>query len=100
MVDILPPEFAWILPVIIPFLIGLLVGVVIKKTIKLIVVIIALLVILFAVGYIQFPSFEDMMVLTTEFLPKLWAEAQPLVNILPYSSATFLIGLAIGIWKG
>lgn len=100
MASLIPPEFAWIVPIVIPFLIGLILGVVVKKTIKLILAIVVLIAILVIVGYTQLPAFEDIARAATKYLPMLWAEAGPLINILPYSSATFLIGLALGLWKG
>ena len=100
MMDIIPAEYAWIIPILIPLLIGLLVGVIVKKTIKLVVVIAALIIIMVAVGFIQFPSFEELAGVVTNYMPMLWADAGPLINILPITSATFLIGLALGLWKG
>jgi len=100
MASLIPPEFAWIIPIVIPFLIGLIIGVVVKKTIKLILAVVVLIAILVVVGYTQLPTFEDIAGAATKYLPMLWAEAGPLINILPYSSATFLVGLALGLWKG
>ncbi|MGQ9781261.1 MAG: hypothetical protein ACUVQ8_03255 [Nitrososphaeria archaeon] len=100
MADLVPPEFAWIIPIVIPFLIGLIVGVIIKRTVKLVIAVIVLLIILVAIGYTQIPAFEDIAKATLKYLPTLWAEAAPLINMLPYSSATFLVGLALGLWKG
>jgi uncharacterized membrane protein (Fun14 family) len=95
-----PPEYAWIVPVIVPFVIGLIVGVIIKKTLKLVLALIVLLIILAAVGYTQLPTFEEIARAALKYLPMLWTEASPLINILPYSSLTFLLGLALGLWKG
>jgi len=100
MTNIVPPEYAWIIPIIVPFIIGLLVGVIVKKTLKLVLALIVLLIVLAAVGYTQLPSFEEIARAALKYLPMLWAEAGPLINILPYSSLTFLLGLAIGLWKG
>ncbi|MCP8303905.1 MAG: hypothetical protein H3Z50_00295 [archaeon] len=92
-------EWAWIVPIIVPFIIGLLIGVIIKHTIKLALVIIALILILGAVGYITLPSLQEIMQKAVETLPMIW-EAGGLLNLLPYSSVMFLIGLALGLWKG
>ncbi len=32
---IIPPEYAWIIPIVVPLIIGFLIGVIIKRTIKL-----------------------------------------------------------------
>lgn len=100
MTNFIPPEYAWIIPIIVPFIIGLIVGVIVKKTLKLVIALIVLLIFLAVVGYMQLPSFEEIAKAALAYLPIIWAEASPLLNILPYSSLTFLLGLAIGLWKG
>ncbi len=100
MTNLIPPEYAWIVPIVVPFIIGLIVGVIIKKALKLIIALIVLIVFLAVVGYTQLPSFEEIAKAALMYLPKIWAEASPLLNILPYSSLTFLLGLALGLWKG
>lgn len=92
-------DYSWLIPIIIPFVIGLLVGVIIKHTIKLAFVVIALILVLGAIGYITLPSVQDIMAKAVEYLPKIW-EFGGLLNILPYSSIMFIIGLALGLWKG
>jgi len=94
-----PPEVAWIVPVIIPFIIGLLIGFIIKRTVKLIFLIIALVIVLVAVGYVNF-SFQDVFGKAMEFLPTIIEMGGGLQNALPYICTTFLIGLALGLWKG
>ncbi|MEM3403827.1 MAG: hypothetical protein QXJ17_04785 [Nitrososphaeria archaeon] len=100
MLEIIPPEYAWLIPLAIPFLIGLIVGVVIKRTLKLIIILVVLILVLVAVGYTQLPAFDDIAKAASKYLPTLWEEAGPLINMIPYSSATFLLGLGIGLWKG
>jgi uncharacterized membrane protein (Fun14 family) len=92
--------FAYLIPEGIPFIVGLLIGLVLKKTVKIAVIVIAFLIVLIIVGYFQVPSFGDMMNYASEYLPVLWAEAAPIINLLPYSSALFMIGVALGLWKG
>jgi len=94
-----PPEYAWIVPVIVPFIIGLLVGFIVKRTVKLIFAIVALVIILVATGYVSF-AFKDLYDKAMEFLPTVVEMGGGLRNVLPYSSVTFLIGLALGLWKG
>lgn len=95
----IPPEFAWILPTVAPFLIGLLVGLIVKRTFKLVMLIVALIVILVAVGYVSL-SFTNLYENALHYLPRLIDTGMALGDVLPYSSASFLIGLAIGLWKG
>ncbi len=95
----IPSEFAWIIPVVVPFIIGLLVGAVIKKALKLVVVIVALVIVLVAVGTLSL-TFQDLYDKAMQFLPKLYETGMGWANVLPYSSAAFLVGLALGLWKG
>ncbi|MEM2930630.1 MAG: hypothetical protein QW797_07225 [Thermoproteota archaeon] len=95
----IPPEFAWIIPVVVPFIIGLLVGLIIKRAITLVLALAILVIILVATGYVSL-TFQDIFERSMEFLPKLIDLGGSLQNVLPYSSATFLIGLLLGLWKG
>ncbi|MEM3712958.1 MAG: hypothetical protein QXR97_05435 [Thermoproteota archaeon] len=94
-----PPELAWIVPVVVPFIIGLLIGFIVKRTIKLIFAIILLVIILVITGYISI-TFQDLYDKAMEFLPTVINLGSSLGNILPYSSLMFIIGLLLGLWKG
>jgi uncharacterized membrane protein (Fun14 family) len=95
----IPAEFAWLLPTVIPLVIGLLAGVIIKKTSKLIFAIVALIIMLVAIGAISL-TFQDVYSKTLEMLPRIINTGQSILDVLPYSSTAFLIGLALGLWKG
>ncbi|KXB09627.1 hypothetical protein AKJ35_00530 [candidate division MSBL1 archaeon SCGC-AAA833F18] len=88
-----------LLPLVAPFLIGLLVGALVKKAMSLIVVGVALVIVLIATGALSL-SYSDIYDKAMETLPQLWSKAQGLKGVLPYSSVSFLIGLAIGLWRG
>lgn len=91
----IPPEIAWLVPVVLPFIIGLLLGVVIKKGLKLLIAVVALVIVLVATGVLSltFPGlFDEAM----KFLPTLFDFGHGWLNVLPYSSVAFLIGLALG----
>ena len=90
---------AWIIPLLVPFIIGLLVGFIIKRTVKLIFMIVALIIVLAATGYVSI-TFKDIYEKAMGVLPKIIETDTGFTNVLPYSSATFLIGLALGLWKG
>ena len=94
-----PPELAWILPVVAPFILGLLAGFIIKRTVKLIFMVVALIIVLAATGYVSI-TFKGIYEKAMEILPKIIETGTGFTNVLPYSSATFLIGLALGLWKG
>ena len=66
---------------------------------KLIFLIIALVIILIVAGYVSF-SFQDVFSKAMEILPKIIEIGGGLQNALPYISVAFLIGLALGLWKG
>ena len=95
----IPPEIAWIVPVIIPFLIGLLVGVIVKNSFKLLFTIGALLILLVLTGYISL-TYHDVFDQAMKILPQIIPAGSGFFEILPYSTATFIIGLAVGLWKG
>jgi len=94
-----PSEIAWLIPIVIPFILGLLVGIVIKRTLKLIFAVAALVVVLVATGTLSL-TFRDIYDKAMEVLPELIGEGGTLKNILPYSSAGFLLGLALALWRG
>ena len=91
----IPPEIAWLIPIVMPFIIGLLAGAVIKKAAKLLIVVVALIIVLVATGVLSL-TFTDLFDEALKFLPKLYDIGSGWLNILPYSSVSFLIGLALG----
>jgi uncharacterized membrane protein (Fun14 family) len=83
--------------------IGFLVGVVLKKTVKLGLAIASLAGLLIATGYINLQLSDATK--TTIYrvfsqAPTAASQASGLASILPITSGAFLIGLALGIWKG
>lgn len=88
-----------LIPLVAPFLIGLLIGAIVKKALNLIVLGVALVIVLIATGSVSL-AYEDVYDRALETLPKLWGDAQGWVGVIPYSSVGFLIGLAIGLWRG
>ena len=83
--------------------IGFLVGVVLKKTVKLGLAILSLVGILVATGYINLNLSDTTK--TTIYrafsqAPAVASQASSYAYILPITSTAFLVGLAIGIWKG
>jgi uncharacterized membrane protein (Fun14 family) len=93
------PEIAWIVPVIVPAIIGLLVGVIVKHSVKLTFVIAALVVLLVLTGFISL-TFQDVFDQAMKLLPRIIGTGNGFIDVLPYSSVTFIIGLALGLWKG
>jgi uncharacterized membrane protein (Fun14 family) len=83
--------------------IGFLVGVVLKKTVKLGLAIASLVGLLVATGYINLqlsePSRTTIYRVASQ-IPTVASQASGIATILPITSAAFLVGLALGIWKG
>lgn len=73
-------------------------GTIIKKAIKLVLAVIALIIVLVATGSLNI-TFEDLWGKAMEFLPKLYESGSGYLDVLPYTSATFLIGLGLALWK-
>jgi hypothetical protein len=102
MVTILPPDASttFILSLIVPLVIGFLVGIVIKNAVK-IGAAIAIIILLLIFGGIITPSqvIQPVLSFAQTSGPALTTKASRIAGYLPYSSITFLIGLAIGIFK-
>lgn len=92
----IPPEIAWIIPIVLPFIIGLLAGAIIKKGFKLLILIVALIIVLILTGVLSL-TFGDVFTEAMKLLPKLYDAGAGWLNVLPYSSITFLIGLVLGL---
>jgi uncharacterized membrane protein (Fun14 family) len=84
-------------------IIGILLGVIIKRAIKLALAIVSLVVLLAVTGYLNIawstPSANTIYYVFNGAQP-VPTQAIGLASLLPISSATFLIGAAIGLWKG
>jgi len=91
----IPPEIAWLIPVVLPFIIGLLVGAIVKKGFKLLIAVVALIIVLVATGILSL-TFTGLFDEAMKFLPKLYDAGAGWLNILPYSTITFVIGLVLG----
>ena len=101
MVTILPPDISttFIVSLLVPLVVGFLVGIVVKSAIK-IGAAIAIIVLLLIFGGILTPSqvIQPIMGLVKSG-PALTSKVNQIAGYLPYSSVTFLIGLAVGFFK-
>ena len=82
-----------------PLIIGLLVGFIIKHTMKLVFAVVALVVLLVFSGVISI-TYQDIFDQALKLLPRIIGTGSGLIDVLPYSSLTFIIGLALALWKG
>ena len=83
--------------------IGFLTGLVLKKTVKLGLAIVSLVGLLVATGYINLELSESSKATIYRVFsqaPQVASQASTVANILPITSAAFLVGLVLGIWKG
>jgi len=76
----------------------LLVGTIVKKAMKLVFAVIALIVVLVATGALNL-TFGDIWTKAMDFLPKLYESGKGILDVLPYTSASFLIGLGLALWR-
>jgi len=76
---------------------------VLKKTVKLGLAILSLVGLLVTAGYINLQLSESSKATIYRVFsqaPQVASQASAVSNILPITSAAFLVGLALGIWKG
>ncbi len=89
--------------IILTFFIGLLAGVVVKRIFKLVIGIVALVILLVVAGYVNLQANllgPETIYRAAPLLPTVVSTASQVATILPLTSAAFLVGIAIGIWKG
>ncbi|MDG6988735.1 MAG: hypothetical protein JRN21_05340 [Nitrososphaerota archaeon] len=105
MVTIALPDLSttFLIAAIVPIIIGFIVGVIIRNAIKIGIAIAVLVVLLIALGILT-PS-QVLTPLAGLVKPgstqaTITAYANRVAGYLPYSSITFLIGLAVGLLKG
>lgn len=99
---VLPPSLTttFVVAAIVPLVIGLIVGIVIKSAIKIGVAIAILLLILIGVGILSPDQVLKPLLSLVQSGSALTSKVKEIAGYLPYSSLTFLIGLAIGFFKG
>jgi uncharacterized membrane protein (Fun14 family) len=99
---VLPPSFSitFLVATIAPFLIGLLVGIVIKSAIKIGIAVAILVLLLIGLGIVTPDQVLRPLFSFVESGSSLTAKVKEVAGYLPYSSVAFLIGLAIGFFKG
>jgi len=102
MVNFLPPDLSatFLVAAIVPLIIGFIIGVIIRSAIKIGIALAILIVLLIAVGVISPGQVLQPLLSLVKSGPSLEPYAQRVAGYLPYSSLTFLIGLAIGLLKG
>ena len=102
MVSVLPPDLSttFIASLVVPVILGVLVGLVVKAALKIGVAIAIVVLILIALGTISPDQVLKPVLGLFRSGSALTTEVTRIAGYLPYSSLTFLVGLAIGFWKG
>jgi len=102
MATILPPDASstFIVALLVPLVLGFLVGMVVKSAIK-IGAAIAIIIVLLIFGGMLTPSqvIQPVLSAVKGSGPDVVSQAKRIAGYLPYSSATFIIGLAVGFFK-
>jgi uncharacterized protein YqfA (UPF0365 family) len=101
MVTILPPDASvtFIVALLVPLVIGFLVGIVIKSAIKIGAAIAIIALLLIFLGIITPSQIIQPIISAFKSGPALTSKVAQIAGYLPYSSITFLIGLAVGFFK-
>lgn len=102
MVNFLPPDFSttFLVAAILPLILGFIVGVILRSAIKIGIALAALAVIFIALGIVTPGQILQPILALIKSGPALTSDVNRLAGYLPYSSLTFVIGLAIGLLKG
>jgi uncharacterized membrane protein (Fun14 family) len=102
MVNFLPPDLSttFLVSAILPLIIGFIVGVILKSAIKIGIAVTALVIILIALGILTPGQVLQPLLSLVKSGPALATYVTRVSGYLPYSSLTFVIGLAIGLLKG
>jgi len=102
LVNFLPPDLSatFLVAAVVPLILGFIVGVIIRSAIKIGIAVAVLIILLIAVGIISPSQVLQPLLSLVKSGPSLEPYAQRVAGYLPYSSLTFVIGLAVGLLKG
>lgn len=102
MVSFLAPDLSttFLVSAIIPLIIGFIVGVILKSAIKIGIALVVLVVLLLLLGVVSPDQVLQPLLSLVKSGSSLAPYAQRVAGYLPYSSLTFIVGLAVGYLKG
>ncbi len=102
MVSILPPDasITFLAAAIIPLILGFIVGMILKSVLKIGIALVALALILILLGVITPTQVLSPILSLFKSGSAIDEAATRLAGYLPYSSITFIIGLAVGFLRG
>ena len=102
MVSFLPPDLntTFVVAVLVPLVLGFIVGVIIRSAIKIGIALVVIVIILIVLGIVTPSQVIQPLMSLVKSGPALTSTVNRLAGYLPYSSLTFIIGLAVGLLKG
>lgn len=105
MVSFLPPDLSitFLVALLVPLILGFIVGIIIKSVLKIGIAIAIIIMILIGLGIVAPSTFLNplaSLIKSGAGSSGLTQEIGRLAGYLPYTSITFIIGLAIGFFKG
>jgi len=102
MVNILPPDLTttFLVAAIVPLIIGFIVGIIVRSFLKIGLALVVLVILLIALGIITPSQILTPLLSLVKSGGTVSSDVQRVAGYLPYSSLTFIIGLAIGLLKG
>lgn len=102
MVSIALPDLSttFLVAAIVPLILGFIVGIIVRSALKIGIAIAVIILLLIAAGTISPDQVLKPLLSVVKSGPELVSYAQRVAGYLPYSSLTFIIGLAVGLWKG
>lgn len=89
-----------IISLIVAFVLGLLIGFLIKKIVQIGIILLAIIVILIAIGVLSPSTVQNVLIHLGQSASQVEGKVTAYLNLLPYNSIVFIIGLVIGLVKG
>ncbi|AWS00720.1 hypothetical protein DFR87_11665 [Metallosphaera hakonensis JCM 8857 = DSM 7519] len=89
-----------IITLIVAFILGLLVGLLVKNIVKVGIIVLAIIIILIAVGALSPTTVENALMQFGQSATQAESKVTAYIDLLPYNSIAFIIGLVIGLVKG
>jgi hypothetical protein len=101
MVTLLPPDLSvtFIVSLLVPLVLGFLVGIVVKGAVRIGAAIAVIILLLIFTGILTPSQIIQPIMSLVSSGPSLASKVSQIAGYLPYSSVTFLIGLAVGFFK-
>lgn len=102
MVNFLLPDLSitFLIAAILPLILGFVVGIIIKSVFKIGIALAVIVLLLIVLGVITPDQVLAPLVSIARSGTGLTSEVQKIAGFLPYSSITFIVGLALGFLKG